>query len=363
MLYQPFRVHGGLPVHVSPSTENPDERDPTLLCQWLGDHPVWVQDQLAKYGALLFRGFDIHGPDDFEAVARAIDDELKNHYLGTSPRNALTEYVFNASELPDYYPIPQHCEMTFCAHPPRRVFFCCLEEPRTGGGETPLCDFRKVWSELDPRVRERFLVGGLRIIRNYAGPAAGDQVLRTPDASSPSGPPTDPTQLKPWPDMFGTTDKAEVEAQCLAEGFEPIWLAGDALRLVSTQPVTIDHPFTHQTVWYNHLTTFHVGTGLAEYTRIAKLRPTPRHQNMLRMAEGIDRLVRAKPPEERGMHVTYLDGSEILEADIEAVRDAVWKHMSITPWKQGDIIAIDNQSTAHGRLPYEGPRHIAVCWA
>lgn len=362
MLYQPFHIHGDLPLQVTPRTiDDPAERDLDRLCSWLVDHPVWVQEELVRHGALLFRGFDIESPDHFEALARSIDDELKNHYLGTSPRNALTDYVFNASELPDYYPIPQHCEMTFCAHPPRRVFFCCLEEPDAGGGETPLCDFRKVWNDLDPEVRERFLEGGLRIVRNYAGPDAGDQVLRAPGASSASS--TDPTQLKPWPDMFGTTDKAEVEAQCASEGFEAIWLDGDALRLVSTQPVTIEHPFNHETVWYNHLTTFHASTAVAEYTRINALRPSPRHQNILRMAEGINRQILAKPPEERGMHVTYRDGSEIPDADVDAVRDAVWRHLSITPWKKGDVIAIDNQSTAHGRLPYQGPRHIVVCWA
>ena len=304
MLYQPFSVHGDLPLRVSPASDNPAERDLTRLCRWLADHPVWVQDELVRHGALLFRGFAVDGPEDFETLARAVDDELQNQYLGTSPRNSLTEYVFNASELPDFYPIPQHCEMTFCAKPPRRVFFCCLEEPDTGGGETPLCDFRKVWNDLDADVRDRFLAGGLRIIRNYAGPNAGA--------------PTDPTQLKPWPDMFCTTDKAEVEAQCKKERFDVTWLDGDALRLESTQPVTIEHPFTRETVWYNHLTTFHVSTAVAEYTRIAELRPTTRHQNMLRMAQGIDKQLRARPPEERGMHVTYLDGSEIPEEDINA---------------------------------------------
>ena len=35
----------------------------------------------------------------------------------------------------------------------------------------------------------------------------------------------------------------------------------------------------------------------------------------------------------------------------------------VEPWRQGDVVAIDNHSMSHGRLPYEGPRRIAVCWA
>ena len=63
------------------------------------------------------------------------------------------------------------------------------------------------------------------------------------------------------------------------------------------------------------------------------------------------------------MHCTRLDGGEIPDADLEHVRDVVWRHLVVVPWRRGDVVAIDNQSTSHGRLPYEGPRQIAVCWA
>lgn len=335
---------GRPPLEVAPA----GDADLGHLCDWLRDRPDWVQEQLVEHGALRFRGFPVDGPEAFERLARAVDGDLKNEYLGTSPRDALTDHVFNASELPDYYPIPQHCEMSFCAVPPRRVFFCCLTPPAEGSGETPLADFRAVWRDLDPGVRERFQRGGLRHVRNYAGPGAG------------AG---DPTQLKPWPDMFGTTDHEAVEATCRREGFDPVWREGDALRLVSTQPVTRDHPVTGETAWHNHLTTFHVSTALGEYERIVRLRPSERHRGLLAMARELDQRLRDAPPEERGMHTTRLDGSEIPEEDVDHVRDVVWRHMAVEPWRRGDVVAIDNHSTSHGRLPYEGARHIAVCWA
>jgi hypothetical protein len=47
-------------------------------------------------------------------VALACEPKLSNEYLGTSPRNfvAGTKYVFTASELPNFFPIPQHIEVT-----------------------------------------------------------------------------------------------------------------------------------------------------------------------------------------------------------------------------------------------------------
>src|SRR5512139_746291 len=245
-----------LPLIIEP------DGDPSVagLCAWLSQEAASVQRQLVQHGALLFRGFAIATPADFERVARAIEPELKNEYLGTSPRNALTDYVFTASELPAFYPIPQHCEMSFVAHPPRRVFFFCLEAPAPGSGETPLVDFRAVYRDLDPAVRQRFESGGIRIVRNYAGPGAGSRF--------------DLWKLKRWDEMFCSTDRALVEAKCKAEGFEVQWLPNQSLRLISTQPVFRDHPQTGERVWHNHTQVFHLSAAPGEYRRIARLRPT-----------------------------------------------------------------------------------------
>src|SRR5262245_13773972 len=84
------------------------DRTATALAGWCKANATFVADALSRHGAILFRDFDVPDAPAFEQVARAIDDDLKCDYLGTSPRDALTGYVFTASELPSYYPIPQH---------------------------------------------------------------------------------------------------------------------------------------------------------------------------------------------------------------------------------------------------------------
>lgn len=327
-----------------------NNRDPARLREWIGEHHDWVAERLEEHGALLFRGFDITDAPTFERTARAVDPDLKNEYLGTSPRNALTDYVFSASELPPYYPIPQHCEMSFTAHPPRRLFFCCLEAPAVGSGETPLADFRAVLRDIDPSVRRRFEERGLRIVRNYSGPSGGGRF--------------DLWKLKRWDEMFLTTDRNAVDARCRAEGFEPTWLSGDALRLVSTQEVTRVHPSTGAPVWHNHSSTFHLSAAAGEYARIHELRPTLRSWFFWQLSRTLSAWQRLRRhPDEMAMQCTHRDGSEIADSDMEAVRDAVWRHMVVFPWQRGDVVAIDNYAVAHGRLPYQGPRNIAVCWA
>jgi alpha-ketoglutarate-dependent taurine dioxygenase len=338
-------VEGALPLIVQAL----DDPDPGRLRDWLQQNDDWVQEQITHYGALLFRGFAVENAGDFETVARAVDNDLKNDYMGTSPRDARSDYVFSASELPNHFPIPQHCEMSFIANPPRRLFFCCFEAPALGSGETPLVDFRQVYKDLAPEVLERFERGGIRIIRNYSGPNQKNRDL---------------WQLKRWDEIFGSTDRAVVEASCKVEGFEPIWTEGDGLRLISTQPVVRKHPGTGEPVWFNHLTTFHLSAASGEYRRIHKLRPSLQHWGLWQFARGMVLSKRLfQSAEKQAMHVTYHDGSEIPDEDVEAVREAIWRHMVITPWERGDIIAVDNFSVSHGRLPYAGGRDIAVCWA
>jgi alpha-ketoglutarate-dependent taurine dioxygenase len=239
--------------------------------------------------------------------------------------------------------------MSFVRHPPRHLFFACFVAPAKGSGETPLADFRKVLRDLAPEVRQRFEVRGIRIVRNYSGPAGGGRF--------------DPWKLKRWDEMFLSTDRAAVEARCRAEGFEPTWLPGGGLRLVSHQPVTRTHPESGTPLWHNHVTTFHVSQAAGEYRRIQALRPSLKHFLLLQLARMLEALQRRKPADERAMHCTHADGSEIADADVEAVRDAVWRNLVIVPWQRGDVVAIDNYAVSHGRLPYSGPREIAVCWA
>jgi hypothetical protein len=237
------------------------------LLEFVEHHRGWLHDQLQTRGAALLRGFGLRTPAEFETAARAVEPELQNEYLGTSPRDALTPYVFSASELPPYYPIPQHCEMTFVKTPPRRLMFACLVAPQGGGGETPLCDMRTVAAELDPGVRERFERGGIRIIRNYDGPS-GKGLL-------------DLWQLKRWDELFQTTDRSVVEAKAAAEGVftDLSWGPGDRLRLISEHDALRAHPESGVPVWFNHVQVFHTvdgGGGAAADLRAHRRSAQPR---------------------------------------------------------------------------------------
>lgn len=335
----------GVPGVIEPGSSNQSE----FLRRWVADQQESLQEELTEHGALLFRGFDVPDALTFEGIAKELEPNLQNQYLGTSPRNAVTKYVFSASELPDFYPIPQHCEMSFLKNSPSRVMFFCETAPQSVGGETPLTDMKAVADQLKPEVRSRFERRQLKIIRNYTGPNTRSFDL---------------WQLKPWHEMFLTTDKEAVEEACDREGISPIWRDNDRLTLISYQPAFREHPETGDIVWFNHTQVFHKDTAEAELRRVARVQHDLR-SGLLAIVSEILMGLRGTftEPERQPMHVTWADGQEIASEDLEHVRDVIWRNTIRFRWEKGDFVLIDNNRVAHGRMPYRGPRRILVAWA
>lgn len=343
------RVVHALPLEVRP--ESRDRSDVGTLTKSIDERRDDIQAWLARHGAILFRGFHVATPNDFERVARAVTPDLANDYLGTSPRNALTEVVFTASELPEFYPIPQHIEMSFLAHPPRTILFHAQRANQGRGGETPLVDFRAVWRDLEPSVRDQFAKKGVRHVRNYIGPESKRGRF-------------DLWKLKRWDELFGTTDRAIVEQKCASNGITHEWLPGDRLRLTNTQPAARNHPVTGEPVWFNHAQVFHLSAAAGELDRVSRLPGQTRSALLAAFAKAAVTAKRLTTKDnDQAMHATFGDGTPISDSAMESVRDAIWQNLVIQPWQTGDVIVIDNTAVGHGRIPYRGPRQISVAWS
>ena len=327
-----------------------NEANKEALLTQIAESKEAIKSQLLEHGALMFRGFDLKTPEDFEEVALALEPGLQNNYAGTSPRNSRTKFVHSASELPGHYPITQHCEMSFLPTAPRYLFFFCFIEPQDGG-ETPVCDFRKVYKQMDPKIRDDFEKRGVRLIRNYTGPKSKSR--------------NDVFQLKKWDELFKTTDREKIAEECEKNKLELTWLPDDRLRLVNDRPSMQTHPDTGEKVWFNHLQVFHREAAAIEYKHIYKRRGdffSLKYMIALNTITFFKRLF--KKPEDEAMHMVFADdGSEIPKAYVEHVEQLIWNNLDANPWKLGDVMMIDNFSTSHGRLPYKGPRDILVAWS
>lgn len=112
------------------------DRSLPFLCGFLRSNRSWVDKMITEYGAILCRGFEISTGADFEEAVTAYNPDLNATYRGTSPRGLIvgTKKVFSAAEVPVYYPIAQHLEMSFLRAPPEQLYFGCLQASSKVGG-------------------------------------------------------------------------------------------------------------------------------------------------------------------------------------------------------------------------------------
>ncbi|HKR15496.1 MAG TPA: amino acid adenylation domain-containing protein [Pyrinomonadaceae bacterium] len=309
-LVQAELLHPGelLPLVVRPDGEDVD------LAGWAKDNPQFIETQLAKHGALLFRDFGVTSMSEFRKFTTAISPELLDYSEPSSPRTHLQDRIYTSTEYPADQWIQLHNEMSYAHTWPRRVYFYC-EQPAQQGGETPIAFSRKVFELLDAKIRERFIQRKVMYVRNFG----------------------DGLDL-PWQHVFHTDDKDEVAAYCRAANVEFEWNNG-RLKTRQVRQAVIKHPETGETVWFNQAHAFHASTLNAQIREF---------------------LLSEKTEDEFPRNAYYGDGSAIESSVIAEIREA-YRQAAITfPWKPGDILMIDNMRVAHGRAPFAGPRKILV---
>jgi len=284
---------------------------------WATANAGLLRERLRDAGACLLRGFDVPDESVFAKVVRVFDDELGEYTYGSTPRSKVGD-VYTSTEYPASEVIPLHNEMSYTTTWPLRIWFYSVI-PAKAGGETPLADSHGVYDRVPAPVRERFERHGVRYVRNYR---AGLGLS--------------------WQDAFATSDPADVETFCLTRNIDFEWLDDGALRTVETCQAVAVHPETGTPVWMNQAHLFHV-SNLEEATRRALL----------------DLVAEEDLPRN-----AYLgDGSPIDAEDLTAIRRAYDEEMLAFPWRQGDLLMVDNIAMAHGRSSFEGPRKVLVAMA
>ncbi|MFE9426975.1 amino acid adenylation domain-containing protein [Kitasatospora sp. NPDC006697] len=280
---------------------------------WAAAHRAELEADLDRAGALLFRGFDITGPEALERLAKVFVGELYGDN-GEHPRAAVGNHVYTPVFFPPEEKLLWHNENSFNADGPLRILFCCAR-PADQGGQTPVVDSRAVHRRLDPALREEFTAKGVRYERTYGGGLGLD-----------------------WRAVFRTDSRAEVEARCRAEGLEASW-QGELLRTTAVRPAVLRHPRTGETVWFNQ----------AQHWHPACLSPAVRAS--LLAAVGPDGLPRG---------CSFGDGTAIPDEAMAAIC-AVYQELEVAfDWQRGDVLLLDNILVAHARNPFQGERELLV---
>jgi NRPS condensation-like uncharacterized protein/alpha-ketoglutarate-dependent taurine dioxygenase len=298
-----------LPLVVEPAG------DALNLAVWAKGNLEFIETELLKHGALLFRGFDVSTLNRFEQFVTTISPQLFEYRERSSPRTSVGKQIYTSTDHPADQWIQMHSEHTYSHQWPLKIWFGCFQ-PAEHGGETPMASNRQVLRSIDPKIIERFAERKVMYVRNY-----GDGLGVS------------------WQTAFQTSERARVEEYCRAADIKLEWKDEDHLRTWQVREAVRRHPRNGEPTWFNHLNIYNVAT----------LDPEVQKSLLTMFRE-----------EDLPFNTYYGDGSKIEPSVLMEIREAYTRAIVAFPWQLGDVLMLDNMFVAHGRKPYQGSRKIVV---
>jgi hypothetical protein len=300
-----------------------DERLPPLvltparsgvdLVAWGAEHEAEWQPLLLQHGALLFRGFETRGQEDFAHFIEATSSGWATYREPSTPRAAVGGNLFTSTEYPPDQPILLHNENSHCGSWPRKIYFFCVTPPATGG-QTPIADCRRVLASLPRDLVATFVARKWKYVRHFGGMLGFA-----------------------WQKVFGTSDPADVERYCRDNAMDWRWGSDGMLAISYVRDAVHAHPVTGEHVWFNH--------GL--FFNPVSLAPDVREFFLAEVGE-----------DELPYNTFYGDGGRVPDDVLAAIGAAYDAHTRLFTWQAGDLLMLDNMLMAHGRRPFTGNRRI-----
>lgn len=286
--------------------------------EWADACRITMDEDLHKYGAVVFRGLPMKNPEEFGQWMRGLNwrtmgekEALKCMFARSMSSKNVNEMVRTASDDPPEYTIEPHSEYHTVGFP-AKIFLWC-EQPATHGGEWPVTDIRAVYKDLKPDVVAKFEELGV----NY-------QVCY-PDRAN--------AHYNNWEDNI-SPDKEFVETYLAYQGYEWKWGDDNSLTYWQVFPVNKTHPKTGEKAWFNQIHAQH----RTFYTNHPLFVHKPKTDT-----EGWP------------VDCCYGDGTKIPQDILDHIRETVWKHTYAVPQQPGDLLVCDNLLAMHGRMGYSPP--------
>jgi hypothetical protein len=219
----------------------------------------------------------------------------------------------SASDDPPEVTMEPHLEMSYNKDMPGRIMFYCHQAPQPcEGGQTPICDMRKVYQELlnHSAILQPLLDDGLRYYRTL------------PSRHSSQG------ALYSWEKTFFTEDKASVESTLSGLGYEMEWTEDGSLRYSYLMSSVRPHPQSGEMVWANQSSVCH-GSYYLDL-------PITLYQE----------------EEFAPSHTAHRDGKAFTSEELALIRKVQWEQCRAIAWEAGDLLVLDNLAVAHGRVGF-----------
>lgn len=285
---------------------------------WVTQQRVVLLQQMRRHGAVLFRGFPMAEPNQFDPFIAAFD--LENFPYQQSLSNAVrinyTPRVFSANEAPPDVTIFLHHEMAQTPIYPAILFFCC-QTPADSGGATPLCRSDVLWDQIRarfPQFADDCEAKGLKYTNVM--PSAND-------AASGMG--------RSWQSTFGSEERGNVEQRMQSLGYTWRWTEDGCLQATTPVLPAVRKTSDGRSAFFNQL--------IAAFKGWKDSRNDP------------------------AKSITLGDETPLDRDTVLAVAELADQLSFDLPWQAGDVALVDNELVMHGRRTFTGQRKILASLA
>lgn len=344
--------------------EAKDNRDLPFLKKFLKENSEKITSDIAHFGAILLRGFDIKQDLDFEEAVLSIDGfkGIKEAFMAEEGRIHVpqSEYVLFTNAVyktgGTLYLGGFHSENYYSADVPAYICFCCFK-PSQLGGETGLINMEKIYQSLPSNLKHTLeknncFAGKWRlteVAHRYQISLDAAKNLCEKAQLPVIGEGEDSFVLMYKPNIFHHPKTGLPSFQINL--FELPTL-NTALRKIFSKDYQGKEWFWHRFVWRFPEWVFKVLETV--YVALASFFYSPKNSiNILknkiytRMAGNRSKLANFENPKVRD----YFN-----EEEIDQLANLVRKYYVSCLWKPGDILLVDNRKVMHAGMPGKGTR-------
>lgn len=344
--------------------EAKERMDVAFLQQYLTANSKQVIDEMAKYGAVLLRGFNVQSEEEFEKIILSIPEfqGINNAFMAENGRVPVTnlKYVLHTNSVyktgGTVYLGGFHTENYYSADVPSYLNFCCFT-PSEVGGETGLINTEKIYSHLSNELQQKlekkpyFVCKWMlsEVAEQFQTTLETVRTLCTHFALPIIGQGEDQFVLMYKPSVL---EHPLTKEKALQINMFELPTLNDELRKCFMQDYQGNTWFWHRFFWKLPSSIFNAMEYLA-YIFIAFFNSPKKSYKMFR------RKLNAYSAIKKASSFDKVKvGSCFSKQDVRDLAQLMRQYYSSCLWKKGDILLIDNKKVMHAGMPGKGPRLI-----
>lgn len=353
--------------HLIPSSETEmplvfeakERKDKKFLQDFLKANSEKLLEDAGKYGALLFRGFDIQSDKDFENTLLSINGlhGISEAFMAEHGRERVGDlkYVLHTNTIyktgGTLYLGGFHSENYYSADVPGYIAFCCLK-PSALGGETGLVNLEKVYAQLNDELKKK-LEDKSYFVKNWLVSEVAERYQIDTKTVEEICRQFNLPIVGEGKDKFILLYKPSVfvnpvtQKKALAINFFALPTLDNALRKCFLDDYQGKTWFWHRFVWKMPL--FKIIENLSVF--LIALFHSPKELYQITLINWkTERALKKLNQKFTKVNSCFSEG------DINQLAPLMRKFYCSTIWKQGDILLVDNRKVAHTGMPGSGPR-------